>query len=102
MQSILSYIGTGQANAVTRHELQLVTGLPDRALREAIAYEVAKGTPIVNKQDGAGYYISTNADEIDRTARQEKSRAVSSFIRYRALQKSAKKIRREENQCQMM
>lgn len=99
MQSILNYIGTGQANAVTRHELQLVTGLSDRALREAIAYEVAKGTPIVNKQDGQGYYISDNPDEIDRIARQEMSRGKNNIKRGRALFKAARKIRREENQC---
>jgi len=46
VQSILNYIGTGQANAVKRRDLQIVTGLTDRAVRKEIELEVKKGTPI--------------------------------------------------------
>ena len=102
MQSILGFIGVGQVNATKRDVLQMMTSLSDRALRETIAYEVSRGIPIVNRQDGAGYYISDNPDEIDRIAKQEMSRGKNSLKHGRALLKAANKIRREENQCRIL
>lgn len=102
MKSVLDYIGIGKENATKRSHLQLVTGLPDRALRLAIAYEVDKGIPIVNLQDGRGYYIATDADDVEQNAKQELSRGKNSIKHGRALFKAAQKIRREENQCQIL
>lgn len=102
MQSIINYIGVGQANAVKRRDLQLVTGLTDRALRETIAYEVNKNkNPVLNKQDGSGYYLSSDADEIDKVGWQEIRRGLSSLKRGFSLVNIAKTIRRSETQCQI-
>ena len=98
---ISSFIGIGQANAIERRKLQAITGFPDRIIRKAIAHEVNQGVPIVNKQDGLGYYISDDADEIERIARQEMSRGLNSVKHGRALFLAARKIRRSINQCQI-
>ena len=101
MQSILGFIGVGQVNATKRDVLQMMTSLSDRALRETIAYEVSRGIPIVNRQDGAGYYISDNPDEIDRIARQEISRGKNSIKHGRALFMAARKIRCKQSQIEL-
>lgn len=43
----------GHENAVTRSELAVRTGLPDRAIRDAINKSEAL---IINMQDGKGYF----------------------------------------------
>lgn len=53
-------IPTGRQNAVTRAWLSAKTGIPDRALRMAIA---ESASPIVNL--GYGYFIPDMNDEMD-------------------------------------
>lgn len=53
---ILDYIPNGHANAVTRSELCKRTRVPDRAMRIAI-HNARRKIPILNMQDGSGYFI---------------------------------------------
>lgn len=61
---ILDYIPTGRKNAVTRLNLTRVTGLSDRQVRRAIHY-ARRDIPILNMQNGKGYFIPDMNDTID-------------------------------------
>ena len=60
--NIADYIPYGRENAVTREQLMMLTGMPDRAVREAIA-QARRDTVILNLQDGNGYYRPTEDDK---------------------------------------
>lgn len=51
---VIDYIKEGRENAITRRELQQLTGYPDRAIRKEI--QKAKGLGMVIINDGKGYY----------------------------------------------
>lgn len=63
--NILDYINVGSENAVDRSYLVSVTGLPDRYVRRAIA-KARREIPILNMQDGSGYFIPDMNSEKDR------------------------------------
>lgn len=75
--NIVDYISPGKQNAVTREQLRLRTGLSDRKMRKLIAKARKDGAPIVNDQDGAGYYLSEEPGELERQLRSNTSRALS-------------------------
>lgn len=75
---ILDYIPTGSKNAVSRYYLCRVTGLDDRTVRDAI-HAARRKIPILNMQDGRGYFIPDMNIQYDRDllkwyVRQEESR----------------------------
>ena len=75
---ILDYIPTGHENAVTRADLCRITGLNDRAMRDAL-HDAKLKIPILNMQDGKWYFIQDMNKENDRLillrhVRQEESR----------------------------
>lgn len=63
--SILDYIPTGRENAVTREWLSNATGLEDCHVRDAIA-RARREMPILNMQDGKGYFIPGMNNEEER------------------------------------
>ena len=83
--NIVDYIPYGRENAVTREQLMMLTGMPDRAVREAIA-QARRDTVILNLQDGNGYYRPTEDDKplVERFLRQETKRAKTIFYRLKA------------------
>lgn len=52
----VDYINDGYENALTRQELMMITGLPDRRIREDIETASLRGDLIINLQDGKGYF----------------------------------------------
>lgn len=80
---------TGKENAITRYELSMITGMPDRAVRNEIE-RLRREMVILNDQDGKGYYISTDPAEIARYYRQEAARAKSIFFRLKACRAAIK------------
>lgn len=79
MQSIVDYIPFGHENAISRRDLARITGLNDRHMRECIMRE-RRETPILNMQDGSGYFRPDMNDSGDRALlraykKQEESRA---------------------------
>ncbi|MGC4018371.1 MAG: hypothetical protein QM793_03510 [Muricomes sp.] len=79
--NILDYIPTGHENAVTRAELCIRTGLPDRTVR-ALIHKSRRDMPILNMQDSKGYFIPdmNREDErlmLNRYVQQETSRLKS-------------------------
>ena len=77
---ILDYIPTGQENAVTRAELCKRTGLTDRKMRDAL-HDAKLKKPILNMQDGRGYFIPDMNTENDRCILQRHVRQEESRIR---------------------
>lgn len=80
---ILDYIPTGHENAVTRAYLCSATGLDDRTVRYAIS-QARREMPILNMQDGSGYFIPDMnlAEErslLKRYVQQETSRGKQIF-----------------------
>jgi hypothetical protein len=77
---MIEHIPFGRNNAVTRKYLCMVTGMDDRTVRNLIARE-RRYTPILNSQDGKGYYQPTldDAEEVKDFIRQESHRAKSIF-----------------------
>ena len=76
--NILDYIPTGRVNAITRHALAIRTGISDRQVRDLIHY-ARRDIPILNMQDGRGYFIPNMNDDVERDmlaayVRQEENR----------------------------
>ena len=72
---VLSYIPVGRDNPIRRIDLKRMLGIPDRIMRDLITTLRAQGWPILNNQDGRGYYIADNEADIERFRRQELTRA---------------------------
>lgn len=78
---ITDYISTGHFHPITRKKLCNLTGLSDRQVRDSIA-QARRNTPIINLQDGDGYFIPDPSDNGDmellrRYVRQEEARLKS-------------------------
>lgn len=81
---VLSLIPFGKKRAITRTGLRYRTGLGDRQVRKAIEY--LRGTYIIiNDGDGEGYYRSYDLDDIERSYRQERARALSILRRLKVM-----------------
>ena len=88
---ILEYIPFGRENAVTRSYLRDVTGLPDRDMRRCIE-SARKEVPIINLQDGRGYYRPNDKEELTRYILQEQARAQKILRNIRVACKEYNKI----------
>ena len=78
--NIIDFIPFGKENAITREQLKVLTGLPDREIRDMIKKE-RRYRPIINMQDGDGYFQPTQEekDYVRKWIKQEMRRAKSSF-----------------------
>lgn len=63
--NIIDYIPIGRANAVTREQLEILTGFSDRKIRDQI-HEARRFAPIINISDGKGYYIPDPLDPVEK------------------------------------
>lgn len=84
---ILKFIPVGHRNAVTRKQLCIRTGLSDRKVRELIEKACTHEHPILNMQDGQGYFQpAENEISLVRLYRnQENSRTSSTRRRVKEL-----------------
>lgn len=91
--NIIDYIPYGKENAIRRSSLVMLTGMNDRAVRSAIS-KARRETPILNMQDGSGYYRPTqnDVDELKHFVSQEESRAKSIFFSLKAARKAVKRL----------
>ena len=78
---IEDFIPYGSDNAISRKSLTEVTGLKDRVVRQAIEDARLRGKMILNFQDGKGYFISNDPNDLKRQYHQEHSRAMSLLVR---------------------
>ena len=77
MIDIMSYIPEGRENAVSRASLCAMTGLKDRNMRLAIEDARHRGCIIINRQDGRGYYTTSDPAEIEAQRAQIHKRALN-------------------------
>ena len=85
-------IGKGRERALTLQEIISITGMTSRAIRKEVGQLQESGLPIINLQDGKGYYIANSEDyqDIQRYIRQEESRGIKSLIRASAIRRYLK------------
>ena len=81
---LLTEIGVGKKNAVTLLQLTWRTGEKERAVRKEIQRLREEGHLIINDQDGKGYYIATELEEVARQYKQDRSRFLSIAKRIKA------------------
>ena len=89
---ITDYIPVGKANAVTRAELVALTGISDRRVRRLIAEARVRGVPIINNQDGRGYYISEDLQELRRQYGVNRRRALSILRQQRYIRRKIEEV----------
>lgn len=87
-------VGRTRANPTTRHALCLRLGLSDRKVRELIEKARRYGYFIINEQDGRGYYLSDDLDDIERQYKQDTNRALSVLARRKSLRDKLKEAGR--------
>ena len=72
--SVLELIGTGKDHATPILRLVWNSGLNERAVRKAIQELRQDGHLICNEQNGKGYYIATELEEIRKQYTQDRNR----------------------------
>lgn len=94
---IEEYIPFGKENAISRKDLAALTGLGDRTMRRKIA-RARRNHPILNLQDGEGYYRPTIAEYLEAKAfyKQEEHRAKMIFWSIFGLRKWLKEVGGED------
>lgn len=97
-EQILNALQYGEENAKTRLQLCCELGTNDRNVRQAIEdarrEETEDGPFIVNSCGGRGYFLTRNADEIERHYRGERARAMSILVRTKGERRFLKKAGR--------
>ncbi len=84
-RSIADLLGTGRENAVTRRELETLTGLDGRSVRLLIERERRAGTPILADSTN-GYYLPATDDERAACVRSLRHRAREILLTAKALE----------------
>lgn len=72
---VLLAIPFSREGGVRRKTLAVRLGIPDRSLRDIIESLQNAGWPIVNFQDGEGYFLAETAEEVVHYKNQERKRA---------------------------
>ena len=83
-RSIADLLGVGRENAITRRDLERLTGLAPREVSLAVERERRSGVPIL--ADGSGYYLPASHDERAACVRSLRHRAREIMTTARALE----------------
>ena len=84
-RSIADLLGVGRENAITRRDLERLTGLDGRSVRLLIERERRAGTPIL-ADNASGYYLPASDDERAECVRSLRHRAREIMTTARALE----------------
>lgn len=84
-EKLISLLGKGVGQAVSRNQLAVLMGLNDRQMRETVAYARLEGICIANDQNGGGYYLPENLEEYKRQYRQTLNRGRNILSQLKAL-----------------
>ena len=90
--AVLAKLPHGKENAVKREDLAQLLQMNDRTVRELLEELRDAGVMVCNDQDGKGYYLSNNLDDVERQYRRDRARALSVLKRLktsRAMLKAA-------------
>ena len=94
-QLVVGLIPAGKENAIPRPWLAARAGMTDRIVRKHIAEAIEAGEFVMNDQDGAGYYIADDLDDVERRYRQEKARAIAILKKLKAMRRKLKEAGRD-------
>ena len=94
--SILEYIPVGKNNAVSRAYLRSVTGMTDRAVREAIQQVNESGVWLVCCENGTGYFKPETKEEAERYIRYSRSYLRSLAKKDREMRRAVQKMFSEQ------
>lgn len=95
LDRLIAAIPFGKENAIDRFALMEKMGLSDRNTRRLIEDARNAGLFIINNSDGRGYYQTTDLDEMERSYRQDRKRALSILRRQKAMRRTLKSAWRE-------
>lgn len=74
-ERVLNCLHTGKENAVSRYEIEKITGIDERTVREIIKRIVTEdGIPILSSSSAKGYWISEDLEEMRAYVRESDSR----------------------------
>lgn len=93
---IIEYIPTGKKNAVSRAQLVILTGITDRAIREAIQAFNESGEGIIACECGKGYFVPETKEEAERYIRYSQSYLLSLARKDRGMKKAFSKMFSEQ------
>lgn len=96
---LVSLLGKGRANAISRTELLEEFGGKDREMRKVIAYARLMGFCINNDQDKKGYYIPETLEELERQYKQTEERGKAIFAQLKSIRRQIDKIRSANQLC---
>ena len=85
-RSIADLLGVGKANAITRRDLERLTGLAPREVSLAVERERRSGVPIL--ADGSGYYLPSSHDERAACVRSLRHRTREILITARSIERA--------------
>ena len=86
-RSIADLLGTGRESAITRRELEQLTGLDGRSVRLLIERERRAGTPILADSTN-GYFLPATDDERAACVRSLRHRAREILMTARAIEQA--------------
>lgn len=86
-RSIADLLGVGRENAITRRDLERLTGLDGRGVRLLIERERRAGTPILADSVN-GYYLPASDDERAECVRSLRHRAREILITARSIERA--------------
>lgn len=89
-KAIVDHIPVGRENAVTRRQLCELTGMRDRALRNAIEDARQNGEIIINAQDGRGYYRSEEPNDLAGQYVRNRNRAMAILVQQKYIRRKLK------------
>lgn len=92
---IILSIPFGKDNAISREALAAKLNTTDRRMRQMIEDARNQGVFILNDGDGKGYYQTTDIDEMERSYRSDRARALSILKRQKEMRRTLKAAGRE-------
>ena len=90
INALMATLHEGKENAVGRKALACQMNMSDRAVRSLIEKAREEGCLILNQQDGSGYYLPNDMDDIYSQYKQDTSRALSILKRRKHMRKILK------------
>lgn len=78
-------IGKGRDRALTLKEIMSITDMTARDVRKTVGDLQKSGVPIINLQDGTGYYVADDYKEIQKYIQQKTNRGIKNLVRANAL-----------------
>ena len=90
-------LGKGKERALNGWQLAALSGLPERSVRKCIQYLTSCGYAVCNLEDGKGYYIPTEIEDLKAALNLTSSRIRALMRKKDGLNKALKKMLRGED-----